>query len=401
MDATEKSMVVFGAGKIGRSFVGQLFSRSGYRVVFVDVDKRVIEELNRRKSYDIVVKAEKEEVIPVANVGGVLASDMELVAEAIAGCSLMATCVGKNALPKIMPAIAKGIKKRYRENPGYPLDIILAENVRDACSLVKEQLTALLPVGFPVDSYLGLIETSIGKMVPIMPREIENEDPLLVYAEPYNTLILDKNGFKNPVPSASGLSPKENIKAWVDRKAFIHNLGHAVAAYYGFYKYPEKKYLYEVLEDPEVKEFTQNVMRQAAAVLQVYYPNDFNEKDLEDHIGDLLSRFQNRALKDTLYRVGQDRPRKLGPDDRFVGMIRLARQQGMACGKILEAMSYAFCFKATDETGNRSSGDFLFDEILSRGVEVALQNVCGFDPQEDQELIDEFLQYYNKICLKD
>ena len=170
MGIAGKSIVIFGAGKIGRSFVGQLFSRSGYRVLFVDVDKRVIEELNRRKSYDIVVKAEKEEVISVANVGGILAFDLEPVVEAIAGCSLMATCVGKNALPKIMQAIAKGIEKRYQENPGYPLDIILAENVRDACSLVKEYLTALLPKEFPVDSYLGLIETSIGKMVPIMPN---------------------------------------------------------------------------------------------------------------------------------------------------------------------------------------------------------------------------------------
>jgi mannitol-1-phosphate 5-dehydrogenase len=401
MGATEKTIVIFGAGKIGRSFVGQLFSRSGYQVLFVDVDKRVIEELNRRKSYDVVIKAEKDEVISVTNVCGILASDLEPVAEAIARCSLMATCVGKNALPKIMPAIAKGIEKRYRENPGYPIDIILAENVRDACSLVKESLISLLPGGFPVDSYLGLVETSIGKMVPIMPREIENADPLVVYAEPYNTLIVDKNGFKNPIPLVSGLSPKKNIKAWVDRKAFIHNLGHAVAAYYGFYKYPGKRYLYEVLEDPDVKEYTKQVMHQSAVILEALYPGDFTMKDLEAHISDLLSRFRNKALKDTLYRVGQDRLRKLGPDDRFVGMIRLARKQGMNYEKILEAMTYAFYFKATDETGKRFSGDLLFDDILSRGVVVALQNVCGFDPQVDEDLIDEFVQYYNRLCLKD
>ena len=142
-------------------------------------------------------------------------------------------------------------------------------------------------------------------------------------------------------------------------------------------------------------------MHQSATILEALYPGDFTMKDLEAHISDLLFRFRNIALKDTLYRVGQDRPRKLGPDDRFVGMIRLAQQQGMACGKILEAMAYAFCFKSTDETGNRSSDDLLFDDILSQGVEVPLLNVCGFDPQEDQELIDEFIRYYNKICIKD
>ena len=37
-----KKMVQFGAGNIGRSFIGQLFSRSGYEVVFVDIKKEHI-----------------------------------------------------------------------------------------------------------------------------------------------------------------------------------------------------------------------------------------------------------------------------------------------------------------------------------------------------------------------
>ncbi|NJK84846.1 MAG: hypothetical protein HC906_01560 [Bacteroidales bacterium] len=80
---------------------------------------------------------------------------------------------------------------------------------------------------------MGLVETSIGKMVPIMTSKDIEEDLLQVFAEPYNTLILDKNGFKNPIPDIRGLAPKVNMKAWVDRKSFIHNLGHAVAAYIG------------------------------------------------------------------------------------------------------------------------------------------------------------------------
>ena len=179
MNTPEKSIVVFGAGKIGRSFVGQLFSRAGYRVVFVDVDQRVVGELNRRGRYEVVIKSEKDEVMEVTNVSGVLATDIDAVADVIARCSLMATCVGKNALPKIMPVLAKGIEKRFAEWPGFPLDIILAENIRDACTLMKDGLIALLGKKFPVNTYLGFIETSIGKMVPIMPKGIEDRDPLL------------------------------------------------------------------------------------------------------------------------------------------------------------------------------------------------------------------------------
>ncbi len=201
----EKSIAIFGAGKIGRSFIGQLFSLSGYEIIFIDVDQRIINELNRIKKYEVVIKSEKEEILQVSNVCGVNANNIAAVSDVIARCSLMATCIGKNALPKIFPIVAKGIEKRYETQPSFPLDIILAENIRDACTLMKDGLTALLGKKFPVDSYLGFIETSIGKMVPIMPKEIENKNPLLVYAEPYNTLILDKNGFKNPIPQIEGL----------------------------------------------------------------------------------------------------------------------------------------------------------------------------------------------------
>ncbi len=226
------------------------------------------------------------------------------------------------------------------------------------------------------------------------------KDPLWVFAEPYNQLILDKKGFKNPIPDVKGLSPKENIKAWVDRKAFIHNLGHATAAYYGFFRHPEATYLYEVLGDKHVLNFTKKVMHQSAAILLKVYPDDFTEKELSDHIDDLLFRFQNRALKDTLFRVGQDIPRKLGPDDRFMGVIRLAIPLEMAYDKILEAMSYAFYFKAVDENGNRSEQDNIFDDYLTRGIELTLNKVCGFDLKKDQKLIKETKKHYFHIFLR-
>jgi mannitol-1-phosphate 5-dehydrogenase len=63
-----RKIVIFGAGKIGRSFIGQLFGRSGYKIVFVDVDPVIISLLNKRNSYRVVIKGEKEEEIIVRNV---------------------------------------------------------------------------------------------------------------------------------------------------------------------------------------------------------------------------------------------------------------------------------------------------------------------------------------------
>ncbi|HEY4725529.1 MAG TPA: mannitol-1-phosphate 5-dehydrogenase, partial [Actinomycetota bacterium] len=45
--------VHFGAGNIGRGFVGLLLHRAGYQVVFVDVVDELIDALNRTPSYQV------------------------------------------------------------------------------------------------------------------------------------------------------------------------------------------------------------------------------------------------------------------------------------------------------------------------------------------------------------
>jgi sugar/nucleoside kinase (ribokinase family) len=185
----------------------------------------------------------------------------------------------------------------------------------------------------------------------------------------------------------AGLAPKNNIAAWVDRKAFIHNLGHATAAYYGHFCHPEAVYIYEVLDDAEVYAFTRSVMQQSAAVLLALYPADFTKQDLEAHIDDLLARFQNKALKDTVFRVGQDRMRKLSPDDRFAGVIRQAQKLQINADLILQALACAFFFGAKDHSGKRSATDFQFDNLVEVGIDFTLERVCGFDKTNDKDLI--------------
>ncbi|MDR1408376.1 MAG: hypothetical protein LBJ23_10075 [Tannerella sp.] len=375
-----KSILIFGAGKIGRSFIGQLFGRAGYEIVFSDVDRSLIEALNSRRAYPVVIKSDTgDETMEITHVRAVFGSEENVVRE-MARASIIATSVGKNVLERIIPLMAKGLLKRYEQHPASAVDIVIAENMRSAAAFMRDALGKCLPPCFPLDSFVGLVETSIGKMVPLMTQADMEKDPLAVFAEPYNTLILDGAALRNPVPDVQGLAPKENIAAWVDRKAFIHNLGHATVAYYGNYRHPNATYIYEVLEDPEVYAFAHVVMLQAAEILMAEYPSDFTRQALEAHIDDLLARFRNRALKDTVFRVGQDRIRKLGPDDRFVGAIRLAQKHGRDYSLILKAMLHAFTFSAADESGNRPHPDILFDEYLRKGKDYVLQEVCGLRP---------------------
>jgi len=382
-----KKLVLFGAGKIGRSFIGQLFGRSGFEVVFVDIDDRIISELNRCKRYQVIIKsANGDEVIWVENVRGVNGSDVDTVASEISMTDILAISVGQNAMPKIAPTIAKGIQLRHENKPDFPLDIILAENLRDAAGIFADEISKYLPQFIDIQTYLGLIETSIGKMVPIMPQSVVENDLLTVYAEPYNTLILDQKAFKNPIPNVEGLAPKAHMSAWVDRKSFIHNLGHATAAYYGNMKYPELAFMHEIMEKEDVYQTTKATMMQSSDILLKQYPGEFTEESLIDHIDDLLFRFSNKALGDTVFRVGQDLFRKLGPDDRLVGAVKMALKYRMPYDKIVYIIACALEFKATNELGNRSDNDKKFSEEAKLGISHILNSVCGLSLKEFPEI---------------
>ncbi|MFH0920928.1 MAG: mannitol-1-phosphate 5-dehydrogenase [Fibrobacterota bacterium] len=368
-----KKLLQFGAGNIGRSFTGQLFSAAGYVVVFADVDERLIAALNEKKAYTVAVRDKISTDIVVKNVRAIRSTDIEAVCREMADADICATAVGPAILPKLFPVMAQALTNR-----GKSIDIILCENLRDAAAITRNGVKGLLPVDFPLDKRLGLVETSIGKMVPVVPESVRKQDPLTVYAESYNTLILDKRGFLNGVPEVAGLSPKENMKAWVDRKSFIHNLGHAALAYFAFETAPQMVYTWEAVQDVGLRERTREVMRQAGAWLIKTYPSEFNTENINAHIEELLDRFGNQALGDTLQRVGRDLQRKLGPEDRVVGALKACHEAGLPYHKILTVLNAGLKFTPSDLDGHIYEKDLqLVMRLKAEGINALIGEITG------------------------
>lgn len=373
----KKKLVLFGAGKIGRSFIGQVFSRAGYEVVFIDINPELIDLLNERRQYNVIIKSSRgDEILNVTHVKGVHFNDTEKVIAELSDATIAALAVGQQGLPSSIPLIANALVLRKHKHGQWPLDIIIAENMRNADQFIAAELQKKLPSDYPLDKMAGLVETSIGKMVPIMTQKDLDEDPLQVFAEPYNSLIVAKYGFRNPIPDVIDLAPKENIKAWVDRKLFIHNLGHATAAYIGFRKNPSWIYIYEALNDPSIYETTRQTMLQSAEILMALYPGEFTPSQLDAHVDDLLQRFMNKALGDTIFRIGCDLYRKLGPHDRLVAPVIAAGKLAKPCGMIMEALIAAVSFRAKDENGKYFPSDEKFFREAEKGIEYILKNTC-------------------------
>ena len=379
-----RKVVQYGAGNIGRSLVGQIFSAAGWEVVFIDVVPEVIAALNARNRYRILVKEEVASEIIVEGVRGVDGNDSEAVAQEIADCDLLSTALGPAILPKVVPTIARGIERRTA-----PLDIVLCENLRGAPEIVHNILRECLPAGFPVEERVGLVATSIGKMVPIMPVEVRERDPLEVWAEAYNQIVADRHGFIGEIPEVKGLVVRNCFEAYVDQKSFVHNMGHAVSAYLG--DWYGVKTIAEAMEIEEVAQTARGAMEESGAALVSIYSEELTRPAMWEHIDDLLRRFRNRALGDTVYRVGRDRPRKYAPRDRMIGSLKAERKAGIDSRHTLEGTAAGMFFSATDEKGNRLPGDVEFEELREKeGIEGVLEKVSGLvgvDPWE-KEIIE-------------
>ena len=387
--------VQFGAGNIGRSFIGRLFSAAGYETVFVDVDEGLIALLNERRSYRVVVKANgrPDEVLEVGPVRAVDGRDAAALARELLSADFAATSVGLGALPAVISSMAPALVAR-REAGRAPLDIIIAENIRNGATFFRERLASKLGSYVEPSELAGFVETSIGKMVPIMPREALEADPLQLFAEPYDSLIVDGRGFSSKPPALPGLRLVDDIGAYVDRKLFVHNLGHATAAYLGYRAQPALKFLWQALELPGVEAKVREAMGEAADALHAAYPAALDRAELSTHIDELVARFGNRALGDTIHRVGRDLARKLAREDRLVGACLLAARRDLPFATIAEAVRAAFVFKAPEEGGSLSSQDAAFHARYGEGeLERVLREVSALDPGQpfDRRVIDEVL----------
>ena len=144
MSAT-KEAVIFGAGNIGRGFLGQLFCESGYRVTFVDLDRPLLDALEQRGEYQLrLVTNDSCEELTIGPVRAVNAGDLDAVAEAVGRAEIGATAVGANVLKHIAPALAAGVRRRAELGNAQPLNLIVCENLKGAAAIFRDLVRGAL-----------------------------------------------------------------------------------------------------------------------------------------------------------------------------------------------------------------------------------------------------------------
>lgn len=363
------TVLQFGAGNIGRGFMGHIFTEAGYEVVFADVYEPLIQGLNRRRSYPLrLAGPDRFETLTIAPVRAVDARDTDAVAAELARCAFACTAVGVTVLPRLAPVLAAGARRRAG-----PLNVILCENQLNCSSLLRGYLARELA---PEElRRVGLIESVVSRMVPVVDEAERAADPLLAVAEDYPALPLDAAAFLGPVPEVAAFRSVQNFAAYVERKLFVHNLGHAVGAYLGYQA--RCRFIHEAMGLPELSESVSEAMREGGEAL--CRKHDLDREEMRQHRENLLRRFANPELGDTVARVARDPIRKLRPDDRLVGAGLACLDWGVDPVHIVRGIAAAFRY---DDPGDPAAA-MIQETIHSDGIEEAIRRFTGQRAESD------------------
>ena len=385
-----KKAIMYGAGNIGRGFIGQLFSMSGYEIGFVDVNEAVISKLNADKQYNIyITDGDDYKTYTVKNVYGINGRDVGTVAEEIASADIMATAVGVNILKFIAEPISAGVKKRMENGVDAPLNIIICENMIGADEYLTEMVKGYLNNEEKAyfDKYIALVEPSIGRMVPATPKHIAEKDFLAVCVEPYCELPVDKAAFKGEIPEIVNMVPFTPFAFYIRRKLFMHNMSHALTAYLGALRGYE--YIWQANGDYDIRSTARDALAEISKAMASEY--GVSASDLEVFSYDLILRYDNKLLGDTVERVGKDTKRKLSENDRFVGAIRLCQKHGITPNNIIRGMAAGLLFCPESDAASVELNSFLKEN----GVYATLEKYCSIG--KDEEIAKLIATEYEKL----
>lgn len=376
--------IQFGAGNIGRGFIGAVLSQAGYELVFADVVEELLNQINTRKEYTVHVSDHNSYDIQVKNVRAVNSSGPDAVAE-IVDADIITTAVGLRILKFVAPTIAKGLAARKEAGIEKPLNIIACENGLRATSQLKDLVFAQLDpeVAEWAGKHVGFPDAAVDRIVPPVRCEI----PLDVAVEEYFEWDVERSSFVGPVPQIEGMTPVDNLLAYVERKLFTLNTGHATAAYLG--KMKGISTIGDCVADPALCAIVKEAMQQSGEGLVRKF--GFDHAAHFAYIDKILGRFSNPFLRDECDRVGREPIRKLAPNDRLILPMMTAKGFGLAYDKLLLAIGGALHF---DNPQDPQSVELL-SSIKEAGLAETVSKYTGIP--ENDPLIAQIIEAYHKV----
>lgn len=376
--------IQFGAGNIGRGFIGAVLAEAGYEVIFADVVEDLLKQLNERKAYTVHVTDSNQYDIDIKGISAVNSGSDEAV-QAATEASIITTAVGLRILKFVAPTIAKGLEARRAKGIETPLNIIACENGIRATSQLKELVFSQIDADTAewAKTHVGFPDAAVDRIVPPVRCEI----PLDVAVEEYYEWDVEKSSFVGEIPAIKGMTVVDNLEAYLERKLFTLNTGHATAAYLG--KIRGYQTINESIADPEIYAVVKAAMQQSGEGLVRKFGFDHDAHFA--YIEKILKRFQNPYLQDECNRVGREPGRKLAPNDRIILPMLTAKGFGLPYDKLLLAAGGALRFDNPDDPQSVE----IAQAISAEGLDATIVRLTGLEPSDP--VVGEIKEAYDKV----
>ena len=364
-----KKAVHFGAGNIGRGFIGLLLSQAGYHVTFVDVAAPLVDDINTLGKYNVQIFGEAEKTL-VENVSAINSNEnLDALLDAIVEADIITTAIGPNILKFIAPNIAKGLTKRVATNKR-PLNIIACENMVGGSTVLKNFVYENLSddVKPEVEKLIGFPDAAVDRIVPLQ----KNDEKLLVKVEPYAEWDVDSRGVVGELPEIKGMTLVDNLGAYIERKLFTVNTGHASIAYFAYQKgLPD---ISTAMRDEDIVAAARAVWAETSALLVDKY--NFDVITHQKYVMTTEARFKNPAISDEVTRVARGPKRKLAASDRLVSPAIQLIERGRKPVALAKVIAAALKFDYAEDKEAVEVQDF----IKANGIDAAITHFTSITP---------------------
>lgn len=377
--------VHFGAGNIGRGFIGYLLYKSGYEVIFVDISKKLIDNINNYKRYNIFILGDNIVKEEIKDIKAIHIDDEENLSKAIINADIITTSVGVNNLKGIGKKLIKYLNERSINNNKI-LNIMACENALFATNILKDSIIENCDLDLLryIDQKIGFLNTAVDRIVPNV--NIEKELPIDVAVEDFYEWDIEKNAIKGEL-NIEGVELVENLEPFIERKLFLLNGAHATTAYLGYIK--GYKYIHEAIQDNFIKDIVSKMQDEAS--LGLNKKHNIEIESLKEYSNKVIERFKNSYLKDEVLRVGRDPVRKLSGNDRLVLPARLCNEAGKVPTHISYGIAAGFLF---DYEGDARAQE-IQNDIMTLGINKAISKITGLD--ENSELLMNIVNKYEEL----
>ncbi|RFA13467.1 mannitol-1-phosphate 5-dehydrogenase [Subtercola boreus] len=375
--------VHFGAGNIGRGFVGLILHNAGYEVVFADVNASLIDALAAAPTYDVFEVGLLPRTWTVDNFRALNSSTDEVgVVAEIASADIVTTAVGPNILRFVAPLIGRALQARSASDA--PLQVMACENAINATDSLRGHIETSLGDDFAAVSARAVFaNTAVDRIVPGQAPDAG----LDVTVEDFFEWAIESGPFGDALPSIPEAHFVPDLAPYIERKLFTVNTGHAATAYFGAAEGIAP--VAEAIAVPDIFTKVKAVLEETKSLLVAKH--EFDSSVQEAYLEKNLQRFANPYLPDTVDRVGRAPLRKLSRNERFIGPAAQLAERGIEPVALLVAIRAALTFDVPADPESVQ----LQQILAGSSAEDAVREVTGM--AEGHPLYESLVQTFRSV----